>query len=69
MDLGEYVKAARAAKLSTYSVIRVHQLRAAGALAAVRSDLGWLFLKADCLKLRRNRERRRALPTRRGARG
>jgi hypothetical protein len=68
-DPTEYVKAASAAKLLKVSVPRIHQLRASRELPALATDAGHLFRVSDCLKLRRERERRRALPTRRGARG
>lgn len=60
-DPSHYVKAASAAKLARLSVPRIHQLRAAGTLPAVKTDAGFLFRAEDCLRLCRDRDRSRAI--------
>jgi hypothetical protein len=60
-DPSQYLSAARAAARAGLSVPRIHQLRESGELPAVRTDAAFLFHVADVDRLRRVRERSRAM--------
>ena len=66
-DPSQFVRASGAADLLRVSLPRVYQLVEDGLLVPIQTPAGRIFRIADCLRLRRDRERRRVFRTRQGA--